>query len=259
MTARFSGSRIGTGKVLAIGTALTLALAGCSGGSTDLNQVSAADQNAPLPSIPAPNNQDWTQTVQETPEGGYRMGNPDAPVKLVEYASIGCHVCADFSTAGHEKLTNQYVKSGQVSWEYRPYMLFPTDPGMFLLMRCQGPQPFFAMAEQLYATQKEWMGRLQTLTEAQTQALSAMPPQQQIPALVKAIGMDQYFRQRGVPQARVDQCLGDTAGLQRLVEIKNRGDTDGVSGTPTFLINGTLAQVTAWSALEPKLRAAIGS
>jgi protein-disulfide isomerase len=256
MMPRFSARRLASGAALA----LVIALAGCNnGGGNDLNQVAAATSNAPLPQLPAPNNGDWTQIVQETPEGGYRMGNPEAPVKLVEYASITCHVCAEFSEAGHEELTNDYVKSGQVSWEYRPYMLFPTDPGMFLLLRCQGPQPFFGLAEQLYATQEEWAARTRTLPPAQMQALSGMAPPQQAAALVKAIRMDEFFRQRGLPASRIDACLNDQAGLQKLAEITSRGNTDGVNGTPTFLINGTVAGVTAWSALKPRLRQAIGS
>ena len=256
MMPRFSASRPASGAALA----LVLAMAGCNnGGGNDLNQVAAATSNEPLPQVPAPNDGGWTQIVQETPEGGYRMGNPEAPVKLVEYASITCHVCAEFSEAGHEELTNEFVKSGQISWEYRPYMLFPTDPGMFLLLRCQGPQPFFGLAEQLYATQKEWAARAQSLPPQQLQALQAMAPPQQAAALVKAIRMDEFFRQRGLPQSRIDACLNDQAGLQRLAEITNLGNTDGVNGTPTFLINGKVAGVTAWSALKPRLRQAIGS
>lgn len=238
-----------------------LALAGCKGGSGNNLNEAAANLNQPLPKIDAPNNADWTQRVEETAEGGYRMGNPDAPVKLVEYASIGCHVCADFSDAAHEKLTNDYVKSGQVSWEYRPFMLFPTDPGMFLLLRCQGPQPFFALAEQLYATQQGdngWMARTRTLTEAQLQQMQAMPPGQQAAALTRAMQMDQFFRQNGLPQARIDACLTDAAALQKLADITKLGQREGVSGTPSFFINGERVDVTAWSALEPRLRAAIG-
>jgi protein-disulfide isomerase len=246
--------------LMASGAALALALTGCGGGGgNDLNQVAAATSNAPLPQVPAPNNGDWTQVVQETPEGGYRMGNPDARVKLLEYASISCPACANFSNTAYQELTEQFVKSGQVSWEYRPYMISPTDPGIFLLLRCQGPQPFFALSEQLYITQSEWLGRLKQIPESQLTALSAMQPQQQAGALAKAIGMDQFFRQRGMPQARVDQCLADPAGIQRLAEIQNVAAGDNVTGTPTFLINGTKADATAWPELKPKLRAAIGS
>jgi protein-disulfide isomerase len=255
MKSAFSPRRLAAG---ATGAALALALAACGGGSGggSGNNLAAVDLNTPLPKIAAPNNADWTQTVQETPEGGYRMGNPDAPVKLVEYASITCHVCADFSEAGHNELVNQFVASGQVSWEYRPYSLFPTDPGLFMLLRCQGPQPFFGLAEQLYATQKEWVARSQ---QADAQQIESLPLGQRPTAWVKATGLDQFFRQRGLPQARQDACLTDQATLQKLADVTALGQRDGVNGTPTFLINGEVAGVTAWSALKPRLRAAIGS
>lgn len=244
-----------------VAIAAALLLSGCGGGGNSLNEAAAANTNTPLPQIAAPNNGDWSQTITETPENGYRMGNPDAPVKLVEYASIGCHVCADFSDTAHAELVDTYVKSGQVSWEYRPFMLFPTDPGMFLLLKCQGPQPFFALAEELYRTQQGpsgWMSRTQSLDAAQIAQLQSMPAPQQAGALVKAIRMDEFFRQRGLPQGRVDACLADQAGLQKLADTTALGQREGVTGTPSFFINGQRAEVTAWSALEPRIRAAIG-
>jgi protein-disulfide isomerase len=252
MKSAFSPRRLAAGAALA--AALALTACGGSGGN-NLNQA-AVDLNTPLPKIAAPNNGDWSQSVVETPEGGYRMGNPEAPVKLVEYASITCGACAQFSETGHDELVNDYVKSGQVSWEYRPYSIFPTDPGMFMLLRCQGPQPFFGLVEQLYATQKEWAARAQ---QAPAEQIEAMPLQQRPAAWVKAVQMDQFFRQRGLPQSRADACLADQATLQKLADVSALGQREGVTGTPTFFINGEVAGVTAWSALEPRLRAAIGS
>jgi protein-disulfide isomerase len=250
-------------KALIKGTALTLALllAGC-GGDEGGNGGGKAASNAPLTQIQAPNG-DWTAVVSETPEGGFVMGNPNAPVKLVEYASITCPHCAEFTEEASEPLKNRYVKSGQVSWEYRPYMLFPTDPGIFMLLRCQGAGPFFQLTDQLYASQPQWMAKLQQLPEAELQRLQAMPAKQRAAALAKAAGMDQFFRQRGMPQARIDACLADQQALQRLVEITNVGTTQhGVGGTPTFLINNTLVELDpnrgVWEQLEPKVRGAIG-
>jgi protein-disulfide isomerase len=248
-------------------SALVLALTAC-GGESDLNQAAATiDTNAALPQIAAPNNGDWTQAVQATPEGGFRMGNPDAPVKLVEYASISCPHCAEFSEEASEELRNTYVRSGQVSWEYRPVLMFPTDAGIATVLRCQGAQSFFALTEQLYATQAEWSARTRAIPEAQLQALQAMPPQQQAPALARAIGMDQFFRQRGVPQARIDECLNNPEHLNALAETQRKVQEDGVTGTPTFFINGQVQEnVGYWNhpqtpglSLENRLRAAIGS
>jgi protein-disulfide isomerase len=261
MIARLSRGSFASGAALAV----ALALAGCGSDNkqADLTEVAAATDNRPLPQVPPPNNADWTQTVQETPEGGYRMGNPDAPVKLVEYGSITCSHCAEFSEQGSQPLINTYVKSGQVSWEFRPYVLFPSDPGIFLLLRCQGPQPFFALTEQLYATQKDWVGRMQ----AQTPMINALPVEQKLAGFVQAGGIDQFFRQRGMPASRVQSCLADRASLQQVMNNSQRyTDQDGVTGTPTFFLNGEkLENVGYWNngnvnqSLEPRLRAAIGS
>ena len=234
-----------------------LALAACGGNDGNLS-ATAGNQGAPLTQIPAPNG-DWTQTVTQTPEGGYRMGNPDAPVKLVEYASITCPHCAEFAAGGTEPLTSQYVRSGQVSWEYRPYMLFPSDPGVFMLLRCQGPTPFFRLVEQLYATQPEWAGRLQSLPTQEQERIRALPAASQPPLWVRASGVDQFFRQRGMPEARINSCLADGSNLEALAQVTRRGtENDGVTGTPTFFINGERQDVADWHALEPLLRAAIG-
>jgi protein-disulfide isomerase len=245
---------------LSTGTlALALLLAGCGGDEAgDLNGA-VANSSAPLTQIQAPNSGDWTQMVEETPEGGFRMGNPNAPVKLVEYASITCPHCAEFSEAGHEPLTNQYVRSGQVSWEYRPFMLFPSDPALFALLRCQGATAFFTLTEQLYATQAEWIGRLQSMSPAQQQALQNASPGEQAAAIVTTTGLDQFFRQRGMPQGRIDSCLADASGYERLAEItRNGAQNDQVQGTPTFIINGEKVDAGTWPQLEQRLRGAIG-
>ena len=241
---------IGTGALAA-----ALLLAGCgdsgSGGNASGNSA------APLAPIQAPNG-DWTQTVVETPAGGFRMGNPDAPVKLVEYASVTCPHCGEFSEEASEPLANM-VKSGRISWEFRHFMLFPTDPGMSLLARCQGPGPFFALTEQIYADQRNWSSKVQALPPAELQRLQSLPPEQQVTAIVKSAGLDQFFRQRGVPQAKIDQCLADQQGLQKLAALTNLGTQEGVTGTPTFFINGKiveLANTAIWPQLEPKLREA---
>jgi protein-disulfide isomerase len=245
------------------GGAITLALllAGC--GKDEANNATATNASvnaAPLTQVEAPNG-DWTQVVTETPEFGFRMGNPNAPVKLVEYASMTCPHCAEFSQEAGEKLKNEYVKSGQVSWEFRPYLLFATDAGISQLVRCQGPAPAFRLIEQIYADQKNWSAKFQNLPPEDAQRIQALPPAQQVGALVKAGGMDQFFRQRGMPEAKINACLSDQAGLQRLVGITQKANADMPSfpGTPTFLINGEMVPDTAsWKLLEPKLREAIG-
>ena len=244
-------------QISIVALALGLMLSGC-GGDEDGNLASAANTSAPLTQIAAPNNGNWNEIVAETPEGGYRMGNPDAPVKLVEYASITCPHCGEFAEAAADPLENQYVRSGQVSWEYRPYMLFPSDPGIFMLLRCQGPTPFFTLVDQLYDTQSEWGVRLQSLTPEQRRQYESLSPNDKAAAYYRATGLDQFFRQRGMPEGRIGSCLGDSSGLERLAVMTQTAQEQGVNGTPTFFINGERQDAGTWAQLEPRLRAALG-
>ena len=238
---------------------LSLLLAGCGGGGGNNLANAAGGQPAPLPQIAAPNNGDWRETVTMTDRGGFLMGNPNAPVKLVEYASITCPHCGEFAETGATPLRDRYVRSGQVSWEYRPYMIFPSDPAIFMLLRCQGAQSFFPLTEQLYADQRNWAVRLQSMSQEQQQALQGMSPAQQAATLLQVTQLDQFFRQRGMPEARINSCINDQANLNALGEITRRATAeDNVTGTPSFFINGTQQQVGDWAGLEPQLRSAMG-
>lgn len=234
-------------------SALALALAGCGGGAD--NNLAAANNEA-LPQIAAPNGGDWTQTVAATPEGGFLLGNPNAPVKLVEYGSYTCHVCAEFSAQATAPLRDTYVRSGQVSWEYRPFQRNGPDLAMSMLVQCQPVSAAFVTGEQIFAQQEE----LNTSIDREEGArINALPPEQQAEPLARAMGLDTFFARRGMPAARFSQCLADRAAVQRLTELTNRAGTEvPVEGTPTFQINGVKQNVSAWAALEPLLRSAIG-
>jgi protein-disulfide isomerase len=232
--------------------ALALALAGCGGAD---NNTMAVVSNEPLPQIAAPGGGDWTQMITRTNEGGFLLGNPNAPVKLVEYGSYTCHVCAEFSEQATAPLRDTYVRSGQVSWEYRPFQRNGLDLAMTLLVQCQPPTAAFSTGEQIFS-QQEAIG---TAIDAQeTAVLNALPPDQQIEPLARAADLETFFARRGIPAQRFSQCLANRAEIQRLTDLSNRASTEvPVTGTPTFLINGTKQEVTAWVALEPLLRNAI--
>jgi protein-disulfide isomerase len=209
------------------------------------------------PAHRAPATRDWTRVVVATPEGGFRMGNPAAATRLVEYGSISCPHCAAFAADGAPTIRDSYVRSGRLSWEYRPYLLFPTDPGLFMLLRCQGAAGFFPSIEQLYATQATWIGRLRSAAPDEIARLRAMTPIAQSAGLMQLIGVDAFFRQRGMTQARIDACLADQASLEALAErTRDARVTQGVPGTPTFFINGQIVpNVFDWAALRPHLPA----
>lgn len=242
-------------RMLGLGmAALALATAGC-----DQKDATAPDAKVAAPVIPAPNGGDWTEQVVATPQGGFLMGNPNAPVKLLEYASLTCPHCSDFSANAAEPLKAKYVKTGQVAWEFRNFVLNPLDVAATLLARCQGPGPFFKLTEQAYAEQEKWIGQFSATSKPDMDRMAALPQDKQFVALAKAAGLDQFFRARGLPEAKIEACLSDKAALDAILAIRDRGTKeDKVTGTPSFLINGRPQEgVYDWVGLEAKLREAL--
>jgi len=237
------------------GIALALLLTGCGEGGSQ-----GGSGAAKVAAIPAPNGGDWTQIVSQTPQGGFMMGNPNAPVKLVEFASFTCGHCATFSEEGTPALVDKYVKTGQVSFELRNFVRDTADLAAALLSRCSGPGPYFQLTDQLFAAQQEWMGKLQTMPPALQQQLQTLPPEQVAGALAEQAGLVQFVRVRGIPAEKANACLSNQAEIQKLVEMNSTAANQyRIPGTPSFLINNQLVEdASDWQALEPKLRAAVG-
>ena len=201
---------------------------------------------------------DWSRTVVATPEGGFRMGNPAAKVKLVEYGSLTCGHCAAFARDGMDALVGTYVKSGRVSYEYRNFILNGLDVAASLVARCGGPARFFPVADKLYATQPQWMGRLSALTAAQKAQLNALPEAQRLARLAEMVGLTVLAAQHGIGAAQAKRCLADQAALDRLGKMAETAGAQGVQGTPTFFLNGANIGSHSWTTLEPILRESAG-
>jgi protein-disulfide isomerase len=230
-----------------------LLAAACSGEGG--NTTSAA----PVAAVTAPAGQTWTETVAKTPEGGYRMGNPDAPIKLVEYGSRTCPTCGAFGRDAMQPLAATYVASGKVSYEFRDYLVHGApDLAAALLGQCGGPAPFFPILEQMYQIQNDYLDKLQATPPALQQQLQAMPPAQQLAALAQQMALIDFVKQRGVPEAKARACLADSAQIDLLTKQTQDATASGtVTGTPTFLLNGKrLDNTVSWTQVEQALKAA---
>jgi protein-disulfide isomerase len=201
---------------------------------------------------------DWTRVVSSTPEGGFRIGNPAAAVKLVEYGSLACSHCRHFEETGYKPLLRSYVSTGRLSFEFRNFLINGPDISASLLARCSGPGKFFAMTQYIFATQPQWQKKLQDLSDADKAAIEQMTEQQRILRFAEVAGMPQIAARFGMPRARARQCLTDAKGLQRLLGMTQQAMDKGVDRTPTFLINGTKSDAATWEDLEPQLKAALG-
>ena len=212
----------------------------------------------PVVAVKAPAGTEWVTTVVETPDGGMQMGNPAAPIKVVEYGSMSCSHCAEFSEKSAEALKANYIATGKVSYELRNYVRDPMDLTATLLARCGGPGPFFPLAEQMFADQVNWFEKLKTVPAAEQQAMAALSPTEQMSKYATLLGLDNFVRQRGISAEKANACLANTAESDKLVKMRDRANTEfNLQGTPTFLINGQVVQDTGtWEQLEAKLKAA---
>jgi len=153
---------------------------------------------------------------------GYDLGSPDAPVVVVEFSDFGCPYCARFALETFPILNQEYVQTGQVRWKYVPFALgtFPNGEDAALAGECGGAQDrFWAMHDQLYLAQNEWKA---TTRPAETFA-----------GIAERAGLDaeQFARCFG-QREREPVVQGSTAAARQL----------GVTGTPTFFVNGQPVQ-----------------
>lgn len=242
-----------TAVLLAVMAPLALGLAGCKkdepGASGDAPAVSAT----PLPKVAAPTGKTWADTVVQTPEGGYRMGNPDAPIKLIEYGSFTCPHCGEFSEKGSATIRDQWVASGRVSYEFRQFVRDALDLTMGLLAGCGGPQTYFGQTEQLFANQNDLFAGLQA-RDAPMQAAMQAPEGQRFQAIADTAGLTQFVAARGIPSAQAKACLANTALASQMAKnTTDQGNQLQIEGTPTFLVNGEKIGTSTWEELKARI------
>ena len=248
-----------------IAATLILASGACNAknGDSAAADASASGKEAP---VKPPANGDWSQIVRPTSQGGFRMGNPNADVKLVEYGSMTCPHCGAFDESGVGPLTDKYVKGGKVSYEFRNFVRDPFDITASLIARCNGAKSFFPVTRALYKDQKNWIQNIQNASQAQVDALQNLGPEKQFLEIAKLADLQKWGAMRGVPTAKSSKCLTDQNSVNQLVQMNSDATSayPNFPGTPTFVINGKMVKLgpvteaQVWPALESKIKAALG-
>ena len=147
------------------------------------------------------------------------MGNDQAPVTIVEYASMTCPHCAHFQETTFPELKKRYIDTGKVRYIFREFPLDTLASAAFLLARCSGekdPSKYFAMIDTLFRKQQQWV------------VSKPVPP---LMAIAK---------QAGFTEETFDACLANQKLLDGIQNVRQQAvDTFKVQSTPTFFINGT--------------------
>jgi protein-disulfide isomerase len=143
------------------------------------------------------------------------MGSPNAPVTIIEYASMTCPHCAAFANTTFPKLKEKYIDTGKVKYIMREYPLDGLAAAAFMLARCGGPDKYYPLIETLFAQQQKWAVR------------------EPIPPLLA------IAKQAGFTQQSFEKCINDKEQLAKVQQMRDRGSQKfKVDSTPTFFING---------------------
>ena len=205
--------------------------------------------------VAAPAGKAWPDVVVKTPEGGYRMGNPDAPIKLVEYGSLTCPHCAELSEKGSAEIRDTFVGSGRVSYEFRNFVRDAMDVTAAVLTRCGAPESYFALTEQTFANQPEMIKKVQAAGNAAFDAAIALPDNKRGVAMGQLTGLTDFFAARGIAKDQANACLANGAELAALAKrTQDQAEQYKIEGTPTFLVNGQLIGSLSWEELRTKLQ-----
>jgi protein-disulfide isomerase len=149
--------------------------------------------------------------------GDRSLGKDDAPVVIVEYASMTCPHCAMFHEKTYPELKKRYIDTGKVRFIFREFPLDRTAAGAAMLARCAEPSKFFPLIETLFQQQAKWA------VEKPLQPLLAIA------------------RQAGFSEQSFNACLSDQKMLDAMqAEQKRAADKFGVNSTPTVFVNGKI-------------------
>jgi protein-disulfide isomerase len=153
--------------------------------------------------------------AQPSPLGDIVLGSPDAPVTIIEYASMTCPHCAQFQAKTFPKLKERYIDTGKVRYIFREFPLDPLAAGAFMLARCADKDKYLSIIDLFFGTQRDWVvpNPLQPLFNIAKQA--------------------------GYNEETFNACLKNQQILDGIQNVRDHAaKVLNVESTPTFFING---------------------
>ncbi len=159
------------------------------------------------------------ELLRAGPLGDRTLGNPNAPVTVIEYASLTCPHCRNYHANVFPKVKQAYIDTGKVRYIVREFPLGRSAGNAAIINRCAPPEKYFTLLDAFLARQAEWVSQ-----EVRLDAIYGV---------TKSTGMS---------RETFDKCLTNQGIIDGLNEVKQRGRRYGVVGTPTFFVNGRKAQ-----------------
>ena len=206
-------------NVLTLAAASTAAIALASGHQA-LAQEAAKPADGAAQAVKAPEASgkiDDAKLLAPGPLKDIVLGKPEAPVTIVEYASMTCPHCAHFANTTLPTIKEKYIDTGKAKLIMREFPFDPRATAAFMLARCAPEERYYPMIEVLFRQQEQWAG---------------------VPNAEEALL--QISKLAGFTQESFKACLTNQKLLDDVVAAQKRGANEfGVNATPTFFINGS--------------------
>ena len=169
----------------------------------------------------------------------HTMGDPNAKVVVIEYASPTCSVCANFMANFFPTIQRDYIDKGKIFWVYRTLLRNPDDGSAEKLARCMPKDKYMSFTDTLFKNQSRWDYEFGSPTPDGVHA-----------ALL------QLASEAGMSNADADRCMASTTDEAAINKVVENGVAKyQIAATPTFVINGT--PVVGFEDIYPRLNAAI--
>lgn len=148
------------------------------------------------------------------------LGNPDAPVTIIEYSSLTCPHCAAFHKETLPRIKREWIDTGKAKLVFRDFPFEGVGLGAAMVARCVGPERYFAFLDTLFATQQQWAYSKNPLTALKNTAKLA-----------------------GISDDRFQACLSDQRTATAIqAKQKQAQEKWGINSTPSFVIDGELVK-----------------
>ncbi|HKK35246.1 MAG TPA: DsbA family protein [Paracoccaceae bacterium] len=171
--------------------------------------------------------------------GIFTQGDPEAPVEVIEFASLTCPHCASFHTEVYPQIKRDYIDTGKIRLEFREVYFDRLGLYAGMLARCGGEDRYFGFISLLLERQEEW-SRLED-------------PERLLDTFSR------YGRQAGLSDEKVRACLTDEAGQRALVEqYREYYEDPRLTGTPTLVVDGEKVADWSFESLSDAIDAALG-
>ena len=168
------------------------------------------------------------------------LGDENAPIEIIEYASMTCPHCANFHSDVYPQLKENYIETGKVKFVFREVYFDKYGMWASMIARCAGPDRFFGVIDQMFDKQKTWSragNDLAIVTE-----------------------LSKIGKLAGLGEDQINTCLQDADNLRNLVGwYKANMEEHKISGTPSFAIDGEMVSNRSYKELSALLDEKLGS